>query len=86
MTDNDTTAVTGKDNIEGLRWITVRSALRLEIRSGLKRSSRGRPTIVLANEIMGTNFRSKRDAYVALNNKIVEECGSKFDMPLEEKS
>jgi hypothetical protein len=72
--------ITSPGGIELMRWTTIRSALKIEIITGMKRSNRGRPTLVLANEIMGTHLKSKRAAYDALNAKIVLAGG--MDKPL----
>jgi hypothetical protein len=60
--------ITGKENIQMARYITVRSALKLEV-NGLKR--RGRSARQIANEIMGTNIPTKRRAYAAFNAWLV---------------
>ena len=78
---NEMTMITGPEPIEVARWLSIRSALRIEIRTGL-RHSRG-SVKDLANDITGENHRLKRDAYKALNAKIVETIGSDFDKPLE---
>lgn len=70
------------DQIEIGRWLTVRSALKLEIMTGMKRSNRGRPTLVLANEITGIQTKSKKVGYKALDEKIVEALGPDFAKPL----
>lgn len=72
----------GPSDIEKMRWITLRNALGIEIKTGMKRSSKGRPTLVLVNEILGQNFRLKQTAYKALNEKIVKEIGPPFNKPL----
>jgi hypothetical protein len=77
----DTTiTITGPEQIEGARWLAVRSALRLEI-SGFRRS-RGRSARRLANEITGQNHRAGVAAYDALNARIVQVMGARFDRPL----
>jgi hypothetical protein len=76
------TMITGPENIEHMRWLTVRSALKLEIKTGMKRSNRGRPTRVLANEISGQACKTKEQAYKALNDKIVEVLGEQFSKEL----
>ena len=65
--------------IEGARWLSVRSALRLEI-AGMRR--RGRSARVLANEITGQNHRTTVAAYGALNDRIVAVMGPDFNKPL----
>jgi hypothetical protein len=74
--------VTGADDIERTRWLRVRSALKLEILTGMKRSNRGRSTLALANEITGTDHKRKRAAYDALNAHIVATLGESFSKPL----
>ncbi len=78
MSDDDI-LITGS-KIEGARWLAVRSALKLEI-AGMRRS-RGASARQLANEITGHNHKRARDAYVALNLKIVEAFGPEFNRPL----
>jgi hypothetical protein len=73
----------GAEDIERVRWLRVRSALKLEILTGMKRSNRGRSTLVLANEITGTDHKTKRAAYGALNAHIVSALGASFDRPLQ---
>lgn len=74
--------ITGSGNIEMARVLAVRAALRLEIKTGLKRSGRGASTMALANEITGVNARTKGKAYVALNDYIVSILGQSFDRPI----
>jgi hypothetical protein len=75
-------SITGPENIEMARVLAVRSALGLEIRTGLKRSNRGATTLQLANEIIGMSYRDKKKAYEALNNFIVDVLGESFNRPL----
>lgn len=81
-TDNGGTILTRPLDIEHMRWITVRSALKLEIKLGMPRSSSGRTTLKLANEITGENHKRKVPAYEALNAKIVAVRGEQFNRPL----
>lgn len=74
------TVITGAANIEFARVLAVRSALRIEIRTGMRRSSRGASTLQLANHILDANHKNKTKAYEALNAYIVE-CGG-ADRPL----
>lgn len=78
----DGSIVITEGDIEVSRWLTVRMALWLEIRSGMPRSNRGRPTLVLANEITGIQTKSKKVGYEALDRKIVEALGPNFAKPL----
>lgn len=80
MSNDDSTIITGKDKIEGARWLAVRSALKLEIR-GMRRS-RGRSARQLANEITGQDHKTSRKAYEALNTHIVNAFGKQFNKPL----
>lgn len=73
------TMITGSENIERARWLTVRGALKLEIH-GLTR--RGRSARMLANEITGKNCRTRVEAYEALNDHIVAKMGDGYDRPL----
>lgn len=74
--------ITGRENIEMARVLAVRSALRLEIKTGMKRSSRGASTLQLANDITGLNARTKFVAYNDLNELIVSILGESFNRPL----
>ncbi len=74
--------ITGGENIEMARVLAVRMALRMEIKTGMKRSSRGASTLSLANAITGTNARTKYVAYNDLNAFIVERLGESFNRPL----
>ena len=76
------TTIEGPEKIEHARWLAVRSALRLEIRTGMRHSS-GKSARVLANKITGKDEFTKRAAYDALNAKIVEALGPDFDRPYE---
>ena len=73
--------ITGEERIEIARWLSIRSGLKIEIKTGLKHSHVS--MMKLANQITGENCKTKRAAYKALNAKIVETIGSDFDKPLE---
>jgi hypothetical protein len=79
MTDTDIVLTGGQ--IEVARWLQVRSALKIEIKTGL-RHSRG-SVLKLANQITGEASTTKVRAYRALNDFIVERLGADFDRPLE---
>lgn len=82
MTDNDESAViTGKEKIEAYRLLTIRTALKLET-LGMRRH--GRSARVLANEVMGTKFRTAKTAYEAFDQYLVEKHGA-VSRPLPEK-
>jgi hypothetical protein len=70
------TALDTPEAIEAMRWRTVLSALGSEIRTGMLRSSRGRSTLALANEILMSHELprggTKRNAYEALRAFIIE--------------
>lgn len=74
--------ITGRDNIDMARVLAVRAALRLEIKTGMKRSNRGASTLQLANDITGSDARTKRAGYEALNDYIVSILGESFNRPL----
>jgi hypothetical protein len=82
VTQEPSIGVDGRARIEAVRWLTVRRALKIEIETGMRRSNRGRPTIVLANEISGCTSRNKRVAYKALDDKIAEVLGEDQRKPL----
>jgi hypothetical protein len=84
MSDNESIMITGSANIEHVRWLAVRSALRLELHGLTRRHAAGRSTRALANEITGKNSRTIRDAYLALNAHIVEKMGDKYNSALIE--
>jgi hypothetical protein len=77
---DDRFSIVGESRVERARWLAVRSALKIEIRTGMKR--RGKSARVLANEITGESHSKKEAAYAALNKKIVDEIGPDFDKPL----
>lgn len=72
------TFITGPD-IEVMRLRTLRAALSIEIKTGMKRSRRGRPTLVLVNEALGhargsKGYISRKDkAYTALDTLLAEK-------------
>lgn len=79
----DDVVITGERDIEVARVLTVRVALKLEIR-GLRRSGRGsrtRSARVLANEITGHNAQTREIAYDLLNAYIVASLGPEFNRP-----
>ena len=82
ITQPEAIMITGREKIEGARWLAVRSALKLEIVTGMRRSSRGRSALALANEITGRSDKSKRAAYAALDKHITEAFGPQFARPL----
>lgn len=73
------TLITG-EHIEFARLIALRAALNLEIRTGMKRSSRGRSTLALVQAAGITDKRTKKGAYQDLDAHIVA-CGG-FPRPL----
>jgi hypothetical protein len=79
-TPDGTIVVTGDSIRNEARWVTLRIALGLEIKTGMRRSNRGRSTMQLCNEITGYKGRDKRKAYIALNAFITEHGG--VDRPL----
>jgi hypothetical protein len=81
---SESTMITGRENIERVRWLTVRSALGLELHGLKRRHAAHRSTRVLANEITGKNSRTIRDAYLALDAHITEKMGEEFSSPLIE--
>jgi len=60
--------ITGAENIEAASLLALRGALRLEV-AGMKRH--GRPARVIANERMGTSFRTAARAYPAFDAWLV---------------
>lgn len=63
--------ITGKENIENFRLLTLRSALRLEVR-GMKR--RGRSAYAIVKEEFGLKG-SKQKVLDALNKIVHEKTG-----------
>lgn len=82
MKGKEMVAITGPENVEMARVLAVRMALKLEIKTGMKRSSSGTSTLKLANDITGNTARNKVKAYEALNAFIVERLGESFNRPL----
>ena len=75
-------AITGKENIENVRLLALRSALKLEVR-GLKR--RGRSARTIAQEVLGLPGRpGARKVYAALDKHITSRLGPTFASPLED--
>ena len=75
------TIVTGEADIQLARLFALRSALGLEIRTGMKRSSRGRSTMAIVQSIEGiTTAKTKAKVYADLNAFIVAHGGQ--DRPL----
>lgn len=75
------TVITGAENIENVRLLALRGALKLEVK-GLKR--RGRSARTIAQELLGLPGRpGARTVYRALNKHIVDRLGPDFDRPLE---
>lgn len=72
VTQGESVAITGADNINKARLITIRAALGLEVK-GLGR--RGRSARTIANELMGTNIRSREATYNAFNAWLQKEHG-----------
>lgn len=72
--------IEGKDKIELARWLSVRMALSVSIRTGMRRH--GRSARILANEITGESHSSNMGAYDALNRKIISVLGPGFDRPI----
>lgn len=70
------------ETIERGRWLTVRQALRLEIR-GIKATGKGRSARILANEITGKECRTNRESYTALDKHITTIIGGNFARPLD---
>jgi hypothetical protein len=74
----ETTVITGAANIEAARLVAVRGALKLET-NGLKRH--GRSARTLANEAMGTNYKTIKKTYTEFNRWLVENYDA-IDRPL----
>jgi hypothetical protein len=72
--------ITGERDIAVVRLLALRSALGLEIRTGMQRSSRGRSTLTIVQSMGITNKRTKKGAYQDLNAHIVANGGP--DRPL----
>lgn len=51
----------GPEAVDLFRLVALKSALSLEIRTGMK-MSRGVSTLAVANEALGTTYRRKQDA------------------------
>jgi hypothetical protein len=62
--------------------ITRRGALRLEV-AGLRRS-RGQSMLTVVNQVMGTSFRTAKDAYPAYDAWVSEHFGAE-PYPLSER-
>ena len=75
-------AATTPEAIERVRLITLYHALSLEIKTGLKRSNRGRATGTLIREATGLRTRSKSALLAAfdlwLKQRGLRECKHRF--------
>jgi hypothetical protein len=47
------------EGIEAFRLLALRGALRIEVRTGMIRSNRGRATSVIVREVLGSKTRDK---------------------------
>lgn len=63
------TLITG-EHIDVYRTLMIRRGLKLEIETGMK-LSRGANMMRAANDLMGTNHRTKRKAFEDLNARMV---------------
>lgn len=81
MSNDGSIMITGRENIERARWLAVRGALSLQVKGFTTQRGRRTPRM-LANEITGTDHKTCKAAYAALNAKIVAELGPAFDRPL----
>jgi hypothetical protein len=66
------TVITGEANVKGASLLAVRGALRLEVR-GMKR--RGQSARALANQEMGTSYRTAKAAYAAFDKYVTARTG-----------
>jgi hypothetical protein len=73
--------IEGEDNVRMARILALRSALKLEATTSLKR--RGRSARAIAQEFLEMPGRpTARTVYAKLNAYIVEHLGADFDKPL----
>jgi hypothetical protein len=75
------TVIEGRENVEFARWLAVRSALGLEIKTGMKMSNRYN-TATVARNILSAHQRPtprpKTKVWAELNALIVEVGGTTF--------
>jgi hypothetical protein len=75
--------IEGEGNVRMASVLALRSALGLEIKTGLKR--RGRSARTIAQEFLSLPGRpATRTVYEKLNAYVVEQLGADFDRPLDE--
>jgi hypothetical protein len=56
------TVIDTPGGIEEFRRKALGTAIRIEVNTGMKRSSRGRSTLAIINDTFGKSFRTKKDA------------------------
>jgi hypothetical protein len=78
MSDSEPVVITGAGNIEAARLLAIRGALRLEARGMKKRGPSARS---LANEVMGTSYRSARVTYTEYDQWLVRNLPGTVSRP-----
>lgn len=71
------TVIAGKKNIDRYGVLVLRSALRLEIDTGMKRSSRGPSTLAAVNKRFGTDFKRKQAALEYIEKEVIAKWDEK---------
>lgn len=71
MTDHTCTVIDTPEGIALVRFLAVRSALAIEVKTGMKMSRGGSP-LKVANQLLGTSFRVKKDALRAMNEVLAD--------------
>ncbi len=81
VTQEAATVITGEERVLMASRLALRMALKLEALTSLRRS-RGPSALAITNKLLGTKYRTARDAYPAMNTWITDRLGPDFDTPL----
>lgn len=80
---DDGFVISGEENVRMARLLALRSALKLEIQTTMRLSSR-KSARKIAQEFLGLPGRPpSKTVYSVLNKYIVNQLGPKFDKPLD---
>ena len=84
MSNNEPVVITGEENIRLAGLLALRGALRIQAVTGIRRY--GRSALQIANERMGTRYRTAQAAYPAFDAWLVAQDPARVkSWPLPEK-